>query len=86
MLACGPTGGDARRSINSRQFQMSDDLTEAFLSKRAIILEWMMARSEAWLSVTSSAAVCSYRYSYYDCGNESAVPGKSRRVEVRTLA
>jgi hypothetical protein len=35
------------------------------LNKRAIILCWMMARSESWLSVTSSAGVGSYKYSYY---------------------
>jgi len=45
----------------------------------------MMARSEAWLSVTSSAAVGSYRYSYdQDCtefkGKEALVPSKSVRV------
>jgi hypothetical protein len=51
------------------------------ISERAIILRWMMARSEAWLRVTSSAAVGSYNYSY-DPGsyNKGLALGKSHQV------
>ena len=53
------------------------------ISKRAIILRWMMARSETWLSVTSSAAVESYKYSYKYEGpeqNDSVVGSNSIRI------